>query len=86
MSVTLPFALELISFKLCPFVQRSVILLKQKGVPFDIRFIDLSDKPKWFLDISPTGKVPVLRVKHESGEEDVLFESGTCCTQREHVL
>jgi len=62
--------LELISFKLCPFVQRAVIVLLEKNVDFDITYIDLKDKPDWFLNISPMGKVPVLKV----GEE-VLFES-----------
>ena len=62
--------IELISFDLCPFVQRSVITLLEKDVPYDITFIDLSDKPDWFLKISPTGKVPVLRIGQE-----VLFES-----------
>lgn len=63
--------LELISFKLCPFVQRSVITLKHKGVPFKITHIDLSNPPDWFHALSPFGKVPVLRV---DGEE-VVFES-----------
>lgn len=62
--------LELISFKTCPFVQRSVITLLEKGIEFKLTFIDLADKPDWFLAISPLGKVPVLRV----GEEE-LFES-----------
>jgi glutathione S-transferase len=61
---------ELISFKLCPFVQRSVITLLEKGVDFDLTYIDLADPPQWFLDISPLGKVPALRVG-----EQVLFES-----------
>ncbi len=62
--------LELISFKLCPFVQRSVITLKHKGVPFDTTFIQLNDLPSWFEEVSPLGKVPVLKVDGE-----VLFES-----------
>lgn len=62
--------LTLISFKLCPFVQRSVITLEEKGAPYEIQYIDLADKPDWFLEISPFGKVPVLRV-----EDTVLFES-----------
>ena len=62
--------LELISFKLCPFVQRSVITLKHKGVPFDTTFIQLNDPPSWFDEVSPLGKVPVLKVDGE-----VLFES-----------
>jgi len=62
--------LELISFNLCPFVQRSVITLKEKKVDFGIRYIDLANKPEWFLAISPFGKVPLLREG-----ETVLFES-----------
>ena len=62
--------LKLISFKICPFVQRSVILLKEKDIDFDIAYIDLSEPPEWFLALSPTGKVPVLEV-----DGKVLFES-----------
>jgi glutathione S-transferase len=61
---------ELISFNICPFVQRVVILLNVKGVEHDVRYIDLANKPDWFLKISPYGKVPLLHVG-----EHVLFES-----------
>ncbi|QEP44597.1 glutathione S-transferase family protein [Ectothiorhodospiraceae bacterium BW-2] len=61
---------ELISFKLCPFVQRSLIVLLEKGVDYDITYINLKEPPDWFGQISPLGKVPVLRVG-----ETVLFES-----------
>ena len=63
-------AIELISFKTCPYVQRSVITLKHKQIDFDITFVDLSDPPAWFLELSPLQKVPVLRIDGE-----VLFES-----------
>lgn len=63
--------LELISFKLCPFVQRSVITLKVKNVPFRIRYVDLADPPTWFLQLSPSKKVPLLVI---DGAQ-VLFES-----------
>lgn len=62
--------LELISFKLCPFVQRAVITLIHKNIDFDITYIDLNNPPAWFKEVSPLGKVPVLKV----GDE-VLFES-----------
>ncbi len=61
---------HLISFRYCPFVQRSLITLYEKGVPFDLTYIDLFNKPDWFLAISPLGKVPVLKI-----DEVVLFES-----------
>jgi len=62
--------IELISFDLCPFVQRSVITLKKKKIDFNITYIDLANKPDWFVKISPLGKVPVLRYG-----DDVIFES-----------
>jgi glutathione S-transferase len=52
--------LTLISHKLCPYVQRAVIALAEKGVPFERIDIDLADKPDWFLQVSPLGKTPVL--------------------------
>lgn len=61
---------ELISFDLCPFVQKSVIALRERGVEYDITYIDLFDKPAWFLEISPFGKVPVLKA-----DDAAIFES-----------
>lgn len=68
-------ALKLISHKLCPYVQRAVIALTEKGVAFERIDIDLADKPDWFLRISPLGKVPVLTV----ATEVALFESNVIC-------
>lgn len=47
--------LTLISHPLCPFVQRAAIVLLEKQVPFQRINVDLSDKPAWFVEISPTG-------------------------------
>lgn len=54
--------LHLISHDLCPFVQRAVIALTEKGVRFERTNIDLANKPEWFARISPLGKTPVLAV------------------------
>lgn len=62
--------LRLISHKLCPYVQRAVIALTEKGVPFERIDIDLANKPDWFLAISPLGKTPVLQVG-----DTAIFES-----------
>jgi glutathione S-transferase len=70
--------LTLISHKLCPYVQRAVIALTEKGVPFERIDIDLANKPDWFLKISPLGKVPVLLVETADGEV-ALFESNVIC-------
>ena len=70
--------LTLISHKLCPYVQRAVIALNEKGVPFERVDIDLANKPDWFLKLSPLGKVPVLIVRSDDGEVAV-FESNVIC-------
>tara|TARA_Y100001960_G_C14461461_1_gene722283 strand:- start:66 stop:704 length:639 start_codon:yes stop_codon:yes gene_type:complete len=44
--------------------------MRAKDVEFEVTFINLLEKPEWFLKISPHGKVPVLKVGNE-----VLFES-----------
>lgn len=71
---------HLISFDLCPYVQRSVVTLEAKGVPYEITYIDLADKPSWFQEISPMGKVPVLRVG-----DTTLFESDVIAEYLEEV-
>ena len=71
-------SLKLISHKLCPYVQRAVIALNEKGVPFERIDIDLANKPDWFLELSPLGKVPVLVVATDKGEV-ALFESNVIC-------
>ena len=62
--------LKLVSHKLCPYVQRAVIALTEKGVAFERIDIDLANKPDWFVAISPLGKTPVLQVG-----EVPIFES-----------
>lgn len=55
-------SLELVSFKVCPFVQRSVIALNEKNVDFKLTHIMPGNEPDWFKEVSPLGKVPVLLV------------------------
>lgn len=62
--------LTLVSFDLCPYVQRAAIALAEKGVPFERRTVDLANRPDWFRSLSPLGKVPLLQVG-----DAVLFES-----------
>ena len=73
--------LKLISHVLCPYVQRAVISLTEKGVPFERIDIDLNDKPDWFLKLSPLGKVPVLQVG-----DKVVFESAVILEYLEETL
>ena len=66
---------RLISSKTCPYVQRSVMTLREKGIAYDIDYVDLSNKPDWFVELSPLSKVPVLEVTRDDGSKVVLFES-----------
>ncbi len=68
--------IKIVSFKICPFVQRVTAMLEAKNAPYDIEYINLSDKPQWFLDISPTGQVPLLITENETAlfESDAIIE------------
>lgn len=66
--------LTLISHKLCPYVQRVAIAMREKDIRFERISIDLNAKPDWFLQISPRRKVPVLLL-----DGAALFESNAIC-------
>lgn len=70
--------LVLVSHALCPYVQRAVIALVEKGVAFERVDIDLARKPDWFLAINPLGKTPVLLVPRD-GAFVPVFESAVIC-------
>ena len=61
----------LVSFKTCPWVQRSAIVMREKNTEFELRHIEPDNSPDWFLAISPHKKVPVLRIDDNVS----LFES-----------
>ena len=63
--------MKIVSFKICPFVQRVTALLDAKSIAYELEYISLSDKPEWFLKISPSGQVPVLITDHGKA----LFDS-----------
>ncbi|MGH1351008.1 MAG: glutathione S-transferase family protein [Methyloligellaceae bacterium] len=66
--------LELISFRICPFVMRAQITGLEKGCEFKTTYIDLANKPQWFLDQSPTGAVPAIKI-----DGYFIFESAVIC-------
>lgn len=63
---------EIVGHRLCPYVQRVVIVMLERNIGFDRTDIDLDNKPDWLLGFSPSGQVPILKV----GPGDWLFESG----------
>jgi glutathione S-transferase len=63
--------MKIVSFKICPFVQRVIAVLELKEITYDVEYISLADKPDWFAEVSPHGQVPVL-----IEDAGALFESG----------
>jgi len=61
----------LVSFKTCPWVQRSAIVFREKNTDFEFRHIEPDNRPDWFLAISPHKKVPAMTVDDKVS----LFES-----------
>jgi len=63
--------LTLISWDVCPYAQRTRMLLREKSIAFVHREVDLDQgKPEWFVKLSPLGQVPVLCIG-----EQVLWDS-----------
>lgn len=55
--------------------------MRAKDVAFEVTYINLREKPDWFLEISPHGKVPVLLV-----DEVPLFESNAIAEYLEEMV
>lgn len=64
--------LILYTAEVCPYAQRTRILLGEKSIAHEAIEIDYDDKPDWFLLITPAGRVPVIR-----HDDFVLWESAT---------
>ena len=72
---------HLVSHVLCPYVQRSIILLEEKNITYTRTDVDLGKKPAWFEKKSPLGKVPVLLVDSKY----TLFESSVICEYLDEI-
>ena len=56
-------------------LQRARLVLAAKGIEYECININLKDKPEWFFDLNPVGKIPVI--EHPDGK--VIYESAICC-------
>lgn len=72
---------RIVGHRLCPYVQRVVIVMLERNIAFDRTDIDLDNKPEWLDGISPNGQVPVLQVDHDGW----LFESGAIAQYLDQV-
>jgi glutathione S-transferase len=63
LSNTNPAVTRLVTHKSCPFAQKAWIALECSEQPYELEEISLygsGGKPSWFLQLNPSGKVPVL--------------------------
>ncbi|KAM9061682.1 glutathione S-transferase omega-1-like isoform X3 [Sarcophilus harrisii] len=61
--------------RFCPFAQRTLLVLKAKGIKHEIININLKNKPDWFFNKNPFGLVPVL----ETSQGQLIYESVITC-------
>ncbi|KAH8406890.1 hypothetical protein KR222_010378, partial [Zaprionus bogoriensis] len=66
--------LRVYAMRFCPFSQRVQLLLAAKRIPHHTIYIDLIDKPEWYREYSPLGKVPALQLTGEQ-QQPALVES-----------
>ncbi|XP_021770974.1 glutathione S-transferase DHAR3, chloroplastic-like [Chenopodium quinoa] len=60
----------------CPFCQRVLLTLEEKHLPYDMKLVDLTNKPEWFTKINPEGKVPVVKFDEKwVADSDVIAKS-----------
>jgi glutathione S-transferase len=67
---------------LSPFVRKVQILLAEKGIDYEQEQISPFNAPDWFADISPMGKIPVLR-DSSVGPDATLPDSSVICAYLE---
>ncbi|KAL5225714.1 hypothetical protein ABZP36_012353 [Zizania latifolia] len=60
----------------CPFTQRVLLTIEEKHLPYDIKLVDLANKPDWFLKINPEGKVPIVKLEEQwVADSDVITQA-----------
>lgn len=64
-----------------PFVRKTWIFLKEKGLDFEHRQLDPLDKSERFLKMNPLGRIPIL----EESDGNMIADSSVICDYLENV-
>lgn len=62
----------LYSFRRCPYAMRARLAIKASGLIVEIREVELKNKPKEFLNISPKATVPIVCISSKQIIEESL--------------
>lgn len=71
----------LYSFRRCPYAMRARLALRIAGVDYELREVDLKNKPTEMLELSPKGTVPVLHLQNGVILEESLDVVDWCLDQ-----
>ena len=67
--------MKLYGANVCPFVHRVRLVLAEKKLEHEYVAIDLANKPSWYHEVLPTGRVPLLEDEgFRLWESDVVSE------------
>ncbi|XP_011632642.1 pyrimidodiazepine synthase-like [Pogonomyrmex barbatus] len=66
-----PDKIRLYSMRFCPYAQRIHLILDAKQIPYDVVYVNLTNKPNWLIEKSPLNKVPCIELE----EGKTLYES-----------
>ncbi len=73
---------------LSPFVRKVDVVLREKGVAFESKSVNIMPMPDWFKEISPARRIPVLRdtTVGEEGTAGTIPDSSAICgfIERKH--
>lgn len=61
----------LYSYRRCPYAMRARIALKYAGIELEHREIELRNKPRSMLELSPKGTVPVLCLENQVIDQSI---------------
>ncbi|XP_050537425.1 pyrimidodiazepine synthase-like [Daktulosphaira vitifoliae] len=69
----IPGKYQFYTMRYCPYAQRVQLVLNAKKIPHDPVFINLTEKPEWYLKMFPAGKVPALTYEGKFLSESLLL-------------
>ncbi|KAK8455189.1 hypothetical protein SEVIR_4G101100v4 [Setaria viridis] len=60
----------------CPFTQRVLLTIEEKHLPYDLKLVDLANKPDWLFEMNPEGKVPIVKLEDKwIADSDVITQA-----------
>ncbi|CAN6201984.1 unnamed protein product [Urochloa humidicola] len=60
----------------CPFTQRVLLTIEEKHLPYDLKLVNLANKPDWLFEINSEGKVPIVKLEDKwIADSDVITQT-----------